>query len=100
MRRGPSCREVMARLHTFVDRELAPEEVQEVQDHLISCPPCHEHFTFEADMKRLVHTCVCRDAAPPDLRARIVRACSSAHVQSESNIEQRSRHLAPGQEND
>src|SRR5579859_1327163 len=88
MRRDPSCREILERLHTFVDRELAPEEVREVQDHLLSCPPCHEHFTFEVGMKRLVHRCVYRDAAPPTLRARIVRACAGSWMPSESSMTQ------------
>jgi mycothiol system anti-sigma-R factor len=65
----------LARLHTFVDRELTAEEAQEVQRHLIACPPCRDHFTFEVSMKRLVHSCICREAAPPGLRERILREC-------------------------
>ena len=70
-----SCQEALRRLHTFVDRELSEEEAREVHTHLDACPPCREHFVFQAEMKTLVHACVCRDTAPPELRARIERLC-------------------------
>ncbi|GAC1401338.1 MAG: hypothetical protein NVSMB65_18860 [Chloroflexota bacterium] len=71
-----SCQEALHRLHTFVDRELTEDEMREVHTHLDACPPCRDHFTFQTDMKRLVHACLCRDTAPPELRARTRRLCA------------------------
>ena len=66
-----NCREVVTRLHQFVDRELSPEEVAEVQRHLDDCPPCLQMFQLEAHMRRLVRRACC-EMAPESLKVRIM----------------------------
>lgn len=41
------CREALERLDDFVDRELAPDETQKVQQHLKICHDCARKFRFE-----------------------------------------------------
>jgi mycothiol system anti-sigma-R factor len=68
-----SCKETVARLQTFVDRELSAAEVREVRTHLDRCPPCLNHFRFEEGLKRLVHQRACPETAPGSLRDRLAR---------------------------
>lgn len=67
------CKETVARLQTFVDRELSEAEVHEVRAHLDRCPPCLNHFRFEEGLRRLVRQRACPERAPDTLRDRLVR---------------------------
>ena len=66
-----SCEECIQKLDQFVDRELTDAEVRELKLHLEFCPPCEERYTFQADLKRLVRTCMEQDVAPASLRAKL-----------------------------
>jgi len=66
-----NCRDAEARLDQFVDRELNAEEIEEVQRHLDSCPPCLQKFRYEASLRRVVRL-ACSEMAPSTLRARIL----------------------------
>lgn len=67
------CKETVARLQTFVDRELSEVEVREVRMHLERCPPCLGHFRFEEGLRRLVQQRACPEKAPDALRDRLAR---------------------------
>ena len=66
-----NCKETMARLQTFLDRELSEVEVREVRMHLEACSPCQNHFTFEERLRMLVKARGCPEKAPVSLRERI-----------------------------
>ncbi|MEP7105968.1 MAG: zf-HC2 domain-containing protein [Chloroflexota bacterium] len=66
-----SCDECIQKLDQFVDRELTDAEVRELKLHLEFCPPCEERYTFQADLKRLVRTCMEQDVAPASLREKL-----------------------------
>ena len=66
-----NCKETIARLQTFLDRELTEAEVREVRMHLDACPPCLNHFKFEERLKILVQQRACPEKAPLNLRDRI-----------------------------
>ena len=66
-----NCKETMARLQTFLDRELSEADVREVRMHLEACPPCQNHFTFEERLRILVKTRGCPERAPVSLRDKI-----------------------------
>ena len=68
-----NCKETVARLQTFLDRELSETEVAEVRMHLGACPPCRDHFHFEEHLKRLVRDGACPERAPISLRERITQ---------------------------
>lgn len=67
------CDDCLERLYEYLDRELSPEELREVQGHLEACPPCRDRFTFEANILRLVRECCRQVTAPPGLRERVQR---------------------------
>ncbi len=71
------CRETLAKLQTFVDRELSDDEVQVVRFHLNKCPPCQHVFRFEEHWRRLVRTRACTDSAPATLREQILARMST-----------------------
>jgi mycothiol system anti-sigma-R factor len=65
------CKDCADKLDRFVDRELSPTEVLELQLHLESCPDCTEHYDFQVHLKRLVrHACEC-DAPPQAFREKL-----------------------------
>jgi mycothiol system anti-sigma-R factor len=68
-----NCKETVARLQTFVDRELAEHEISEVRMHLEHCPPCHNYFRFEEELKMLVRQRISSERAPAWLRDAIAR---------------------------
>lgn len=70
-----NCKETVAILQTYVDRELSEAEVVEVRAHLEACPPCLNHFKFEERLKMLVRQ-RCDEKAPPGLRERISQRLS------------------------
>jgi len=69
-----NCRDAEARLDQFVDRELTADEIEEVQHHLDSCPPCLQKFRYESQVRRLVRL-ACSELAPSSLRMRIIVEC-------------------------
>ena len=68
-----TCEEAFARLDDFVDRELAPEEMKRVQEHLDTCAACAAEYRFEATLITGVRDKLRRIAVPPDLLSRISR---------------------------
>lgn len=67
---GPTpldCREVFARLEDFVDRELDPAELEQVEAHLHACTHCAPHFAFEQEVLEGVRRQVERIRAPAGL---------------------------------
>ena len=68
----PACNQAMRSLHQYLDRELTDSEMAEVKLHLDDCPPCEQHFTVHASMKRLVHNKACPEQAPRELLEKIL----------------------------
>ena len=65
-----NCQDCQTKLDQYVDRELSNTEAVEVQLHLEGCPDCQDHYTFEANLKRLVKdSCGCE--TPPAFRAKL-----------------------------
>jgi mycothiol system anti-sigma-R factor len=68
----PKCYEALARLQTFLDRELTECEVDTVRVHLDRCPPCKEVFRFEEHLRRLVKVRCMGEICPQSLRDQIL----------------------------
>ncbi|HEU5170249.1 MAG TPA: zf-HC2 domain-containing protein [Gemmatimonadales bacterium] len=68
-----TCEEVFARLEDFVDRELSPDEMRRVQEHLDACAACAAEHRFEASVIRGLREKLQRIDLPQDLLARISR---------------------------
>jgi anti-sigma factor (TIGR02949 family) len=73
-----TCEEAFRRLDDFIDRQLIPEEMRLVQEHLAVCAQCTREFNFELSVINGVRDKVSRIAAPSDLLARIASSLTRA----------------------
>ena len=71
-----TCEEVFARLDDFLDRELAPEELRLVQQHLDTCAACAGEHRFESHVLSEIRAKLRRIAVPERLRAAIAAQLS------------------------
>lgn len=66
------CAAALQRLWTYLDRELTPEDEEELRDHLAGCPPCLAEYSIDVALKRVVRRS-CQESAPEELRVRITQ---------------------------
>jgi anti-sigma factor (TIGR02949 family) len=66
-----TCESAFRRLDDYLDRQLSPEEMRLVEEHLHICEACTREFTFEASVIAGVRRKLRSLPAPPDLLARI-----------------------------
>ncbi|GAB2766574.1 hypothetical protein GCM10027020_19030 [Nocardioides salsibiostraticola] len=74
------CAEYLERIVYFIDNELDDADCAAVQHHLDACNPCLVRY----DLQRTVKTVVarsCSEAAPDDLRARVLLRIRAVQVQ-------------------
>jgi anti-sigma factor (TIGR02949 family) len=45
-----TCEEMLRRLDDYLDRELTPDEIRRVEEHLKDCEACAREFGFEASV--------------------------------------------------
>ncbi len=68
------CKEAIARLDDYIDRELSPREEKLVARHLKICAHCARRFHFEAEIVAGLRARLGRIQAPPGLLDRICAA--------------------------
>jgi len=73
-----TCEEVFRRFDDYADRELTPDEMRLVQEHMAVCERCAREFAFEKSVLDQVRAKLNRVKAPADLLSRISRALSEA----------------------
>lgn len=66
-----SCKEAIARLDDYIDRELSPRETTLVARHLKICAHCARQFRFEAEITNGLRAKIERLEAPPELLQKI-----------------------------
>jgi mycothiol system anti-sigma-R factor len=66
-----NCSETQARLHAYVDGELAVSDIAEVDGHCMECRQCAALVSAEREFRQLLRRQP-RDTAPSELRARIL----------------------------
>jgi anti-sigma factor (TIGR02949 family) len=71
-----TCEEVFTRLDDFLDRELSPEELRLVQEHLDTCAACADEHRFESHVLGEIRAKLRRIAVPDRLRAAIAAQLS------------------------
>jgi anti-sigma factor (TIGR02949 family) len=67
------CRRIRSYLDAYLNSELLVETNLEVLKHLERCRPCEEALETRARVRQLLQRAVLKDAAPPELKARIQR---------------------------
>lgn len=77
-----TCEQVFQRLDDFIDRELAPDETQLIEEHLEICEWCANTYKFQKGVLNSVRSKLQRVAAPPDLLSRISGALKKAQGDS------------------
>jgi len=66
-----TCEAAFRRLDDYLDRELSPDEMRLVEEHLRLCEVCTSEFVFEASVLTGVRRKLRSLSAPSDLLARI-----------------------------
>jgi len=66
-----NCGDVRAKLHAYVDGELPVNEITDVDSHCVECRECAALARAEREFRQLLRRQP-REAAPAELRARIV----------------------------
>jgi anti-sigma factor (TIGR02949 family) len=60
-----TCEEMLRRLDDYLDRELTPDEIRRVEEHLNDCDACIREFGFEANVIKAVRAKL-RDVEVPE----------------------------------
>lgn len=68
-----TCREAFARLDDYLDRELGPDELVRVEEHLEICEICASEFSFEERVLGQIREKLVRDVVPGGLRDRVAK---------------------------
>lgn len=66
-----TCEEAFRRLDDFLDRELAPLEMNLIHEHLEICEGCAREFRFEESVIRNVRAKLRDIDLPPELTIRV-----------------------------
>ena len=73
-----SCADVFARLDDYVDRELSPDDLLQIERHLEICAVCASEFRIEGEVLRAIRSKLGRIAVPAGLHARVWRRLNAA----------------------
>jgi anti-sigma factor (TIGR02949 family) len=68
-----TCEETFRRLDDYLDRELEPNEMALVEQHLRTCETCARLYRFEAGVLRTIRSKLQRLKAPPALQSTVSR---------------------------
>ena len=77
------CSEVLDRVYEYLDGELDRGRVHAIKEHLDECAPCLREFGLEEAVKALVKRSCC-DAAPAELRAKVMSRIEAVRVELRS----------------
>jgi len=72
------CEETFKRMQDYLDRELSPDEVRMVREHLEGCGICAEEYIFESSILRRVRRCLADLEVPGDLFERVQSSLDNA----------------------
>ena len=73
-----TCEDAFKKLDDFLDRELSPEEIELVRQHLNNCAQCAEAYEFEGSMLQCVRHKIQHLDLPSELLDRISKALDAA----------------------
>jgi anti-sigma factor (TIGR02949 family) len=77
------CSEVLARLESYLDREIENQGYDKIRQHLDECGPCLREYGLEEVVKRLVHKCCGSEAAPSELRVKVLGRIQAVRAELE-----------------
>jgi len=74
------CGEVLDRVYEYLDNELDAHAVSKIRQHLDECGPCLSEYDLDVVLKSLVKRTCGGDAAPEELRTRILLKISEVRL--------------------
>lgn len=77
------CSEVLEAVYLYLDGEQDAEHRDKVRIHLDECAPCLREYGLEQAVMTLVARCCGNDAAPQELRARVLARIQQVRVEIE-----------------
>jgi mycothiol system anti-sigma-R factor len=69
---GDECADYLERIVYFLDNELDEADCSAVRVHLDECGPCLEKYDLQRTVKAVVARSCSSEAAPSELRARVM----------------------------
>ena len=72
-----TCGEAYRRIDDYLDRELTPEEIRKVEEHLSFCEMCAKEFEFEASVIIAIRVKLQSIAVPSELMSRVSQSLRS-----------------------
>jgi anti-sigma factor (TIGR02949 family) len=82
-----TCQETFGHLNDYLDRELSPQELRLVEEHLAVCAYCMLEFAFEANVLREVRAKLGSIQAPEGLMRKVMDALAQAKNEPESSMD-------------
>jgi mycothiol system anti-sigma-R factor len=73
---------VLDHIFEYLDAEMTERDFAKIRQHLDECAPCLRQFDLETALKALVRRS-CRDAAPVELRLKVLTRLTEIRVQME-----------------
>ncbi|MEY3277882.1 MAG: hypothetical protein RLZZ426_368 [Actinomycetota bacterium] len=83
---GLTCAQVIDLVDQYLDVELSDDSCAVIDEHLKLCPKCQAHADLERTLKDSVQRCCQTDAAPEQLRARVMNALATTQVEWISTV--------------
>lgn len=77
-----SCRDVQRCVHAFIDAELDPKQIVEIESHVAQCEECRRLVEFERWFKSELGQSIGKLAAPSGLRTMVARSLDRAERKS------------------
>jgi len=82
----PDCERVARELWAFLDREVAPATVAEIEAHLERCAGCRGHFEFEERLRRELTLLRRVHPSPEELRVRVLAVLRNASADAKPGV--------------
>ncbi|MDA0329705.1 MAG: zf-HC2 domain-containing protein [Gemmatimonadetes bacterium] len=76
-----SCEDALRLVNEYLDGELASAPEDQVRSHFDACERCYPHLQFESAFKEAVRRAAGGQAAPKELRAKLVALLAQADTE-------------------
>ena len=79
-----TCAQAIEKIYEFLDGELTPSVEESIRAHLAVCRKCYPNFRHEEVFLRFIEQRARIEAAPPELRRRIMQLLLDQEAARES----------------
>jgi anti-sigma factor (TIGR02949 family) len=80
-----TCEEMLRRLDDYLDRELTPDEICLIEEHLETCEACAREFGFEASVINAVRAKLRQIDVPETLLGRVATSLARERAKRNCN---------------